>query len=42
MDSYVELTWINKKQIGVKYVDTRLEKIWQLSNPEDWNHCPGK
>ncbi len=42
-DSAVGLTWIrNKKQTGVKYVDTRLEKIWKLSNPEDWNHCPGK
>jgi hypothetical protein len=42
-DSSVGLTWIrNKKQTGVRYIDTRLEKIRKLSNPEDWNHCPGK
>ena len=42
-DSLVSLAWIkNQKQTGVKYVDTRLEKIWTLSSPDDWNHCPGK
>jgi hypothetical protein len=42
-DSAVGLTWIrNGKRTGVKYIDTRLEKIWDLSKPESWNHCPCK
>jgi hypothetical protein len=42
-DSLVGLTWIrNGRRTGIKYIDTRLEKIWELSKPEFWNHCPGK
>jgi hypothetical protein len=41
-DSTCTLTWIkNRKYTGVEYVDSRLDRIWKMSSPETWSHCPG-
>ena len=41
-DSMATLGWIQSKRRQKKYIDNRLTKIHENSNPDNWRHIPGK